>query len=87
MEYRQFVIKAFERKPSKWRAIVQRSNGKPMMVTGRAKLDKFITGGDATTAQNALLMAMAAIDAETFSRRVAFAAPQAAVSTTDASAP
>jgi hypothetical protein len=84
MEYKHFVIKAFERKPSKWRAIVQRSDGKPMMVTGRAKLDKFVTGVDATTAQSALLMAMAAIDAEAFSRRGSFARPQTAVSTTDA---
>lgn len=86
MEYRDFLIKAFEQKPSKWRAIVQRSNGKPMMVSGRAKLDKFVTGVDATTAQDALLMAIAAIDAEAFSRHGPFAAPRAALSTTDAPA-
>ena len=86
MEYRQFVIKAIEREPRKWRAIVQRSDGKPMMVTGRAKLDKFITGADATSAQNALLMAMAAIDAEAFSRRGPVASPQSPVSTTNAQA-
>jgi hypothetical protein len=48
------------------------------MVTGRAKLDKFVTGLDAATAQDALLMAMAAIDAETFSRRGALLPSQAA---------
>lgn len=79
MEYGKFIIKAFERKPSKWRAMVRRSDGKPLMVTGRAKLDKFITGVDAATAQNALLMAIAAIDAEAFSRRGSFAPPQAVV--------
>jgi hypothetical protein len=67
MEYKQFIVKASERKPGKWRASVQPSDGKPMVVTGRMKLDKFVTGMDAATAQDALLMAMvAAIDAETF---------------------
>jgi hypothetical protein len=66
MEYKQFIVKASERKPGKWRASVQRSDGKPMVVTGRMKLDKFVTGMDAATAQDALLMAMAAKDAETF---------------------
>jgi hypothetical protein len=78
MEYKQFIVKAFERKPGKWRADVHRSDGKPLMVTGRAKLDKFVTGLDAATAQDALLMAMAAIDAETFSRRGALLPSQAA---------
>jgi hypothetical protein len=27
MEYKQFILKAFERQPGKWRASVQRANG------------------------------------------------------------
>jgi hypothetical protein len=83
VEYRQYILKAFERKPGKWRASVQRCDGKPLMVTGRAKLDKFVTGVDSKTAQDALLMAMAAIDAETFLRRSAVAPRQAAPSLQD----
>ncbi len=37
MEYRQYIVKAFERKPGKWRASVQRCDGRPLMVTGRVK--------------------------------------------------
>ncbi len=83
MEYRQYIVKAFERKPGKWRASVQRCDGRPLMVTGRVKLDKFVTGVDAKTAQDALLMAMAAIDAETFLRRSALAPRQVAPSLQD----
>lgn len=78
MEYREHIVRAFERKPGKWRASVQRCDGKPLMVTGRVKLEKFVTGVDTKTAQDALLMAMAAIDAETFLRRSAVAPRQAA---------
>jgi hypothetical protein len=37
----------------------------------RLKLDQFITGVDSLTPKNALLLAVAAIDAGTFSRRSA----------------
>jgi hypothetical protein len=86
MEYKQFIVRASERKPGKWRASVQRSDGKPMVVTGRMKLDKFVTGMDAATAQDALLMAMAAIDAETFlaSRRACAATSRSVHGTTQA---
>ena len=72
MEYKQFIIKRFEREPGKWRATVRRSDGKPLMVSGRArvKLSEFVTGVDAMTAEAALLAAMAAIDAGAFSRKV-----------------
>jgi hypothetical protein len=71
MEYKQFVVKAFEREPGKWRASVERANGKALIRgTGRQRrtLDKFITGMDATAAEAAMQMAMAAIDANAFSR-------------------
>ena len=86
MEYKQFVVKASERKPGKWRASVQRSDGRPMVVTGRMKLDKFVIGMDAGTVQDALLMAMAAIDAETFlsSRRACAASNRSVHGTTQA---
>jgi hypothetical protein len=72
MEYKQFIINRFEREPGKWRATVRRSDGKPLMVSGRArvKLSEFVTGVDAMTAEAALLAAMAAIDAGAFSRKV-----------------
>jgi hypothetical protein len=71
MEYKQFVVKAFEREPGKWRASVERANGKVLlraMARRRRALDKFITGMDATAAEAAMRMAMAAIDANAFSR-------------------
>jgi len=71
MEYKQFVVKAFEREPGKWRASVERANGKVLlraMARRRRALDKFITGMDATAAEAAMRMAIAAIDANAFSR-------------------
>jgi hypothetical protein len=54
MEYKQFVVKAFEREPGKWRANVERADGKVLlraMARRRRALDKFITGMDATAAR------------------------------------
>ena len=71
MEYKQFVVKAFEREPGKRRASVERANGKALLkviARRRRALDKFITGMDATGAEAAMRMAMAAIDANAFSR-------------------
>ena len=71
MEYKQFVVKAFEREPGKWRASVERANGRVLLraiAHRRRALDKFITGMDATGAEAAMRMAMAAIDANAFSR-------------------
>jgi hypothetical protein len=39
-----------------------------MAMTNRRKLFKFITGADARSAQDAVLMAIAAIDAGTFAK-------------------
>jgi hypothetical protein len=66
MEYQGFVVEAFEQEPGKWRAKILRSSGKPL-ITGRKRIWQFVTGIDATTAAAALLMALEAIDAETFS--------------------
>ena len=71
MEYRQFIINAFEQEPGKWRACVRRANGKPLKATGRTKLQRFVTGIDAASADAAMIMAMDAIDAGSFSRRTA----------------
>jgi hypothetical protein len=71
MEYKQFVVRAFEREPGKWRACIKRADGKVIMPTmiHRPKLAKFVTGVDAKSAQAAMLMAMAAIDADAFSKQ------------------
>jgi hypothetical protein len=67
VEYRQFIVCAFEREPGKWRASVERANGKAIMITAnRRQLSKFVTGVDAKSAQAAMLMAIAAIDAGAF---------------------
>lgn len=67
MEYRAFVIQAFEPEPGRWRARIRRADGKAMMLAAdKKRLTQFVTGLDATTAEAALLMAIAAIDAETF---------------------
>ena len=67
MEYKQFIVQTFEREPGKWRASVERTNGKAIIATANGrKLAKFVTGVDAKSAQAAMLMAMAAIDAGAF---------------------
>jgi hypothetical protein len=69
MEYKQFIVQAFEQESGKWRASVERTDGKAIMaMTNRRTLAKFITGVDVNSAQVAILMAMAAIDAGTFSK-------------------
>jgi hypothetical protein len=67
MEYKRFVVRAFEREPGKWRAKILRPIGKPLR-TGQNRVAQFITGVDRTTASAALLAALEAIDAEAFSR-------------------
>ena len=71
VEYKRFVVRAFEREPGRWRASVQRANGMPLLSArnrSRRAIDKFITCMDATAADAAMRMAMAAIDANAFSR-------------------
>jgi hypothetical protein len=68
MEYKQFKIASFERKPGKWRATVQRRSGRPLIATGRYTLQQFITVSDNASPADAMVTAMAAIDSGTFSR-------------------
>jgi len=67
MEYKQFTVRAFEREPGKWRASVQRADGK-LLWNGRTKIRDFLTAIDATTAEAAMQMALAAIDRGALSR-------------------
>ncbi len=67
MEYKRFIVRAFEQDFGKWRARIWRVDGAPIALAGRKKLQFFVTGIDANTASDALLMAMAAVDAGTFS--------------------
>ena len=68
MEYKQFVVQAFEREPGKWRASIRRADCKPVKVIGGKKLEQSLTRFDARTAVAAIRMALAAIDAGTFVR-------------------
>jgi hypothetical protein len=71
VKYMQFVVWAFQREPGKWRASVERANGKALLRARsrrRKAFNKFITGMDATDAEAASRMAIAAIDANAFSR-------------------
>jgi hypothetical protein len=44
MEYKEFIVRAFEREPGKWRASVERADGKAIMaMTNRRTLAKFVT--------------------------------------------
>ena len=80
VEYKHFFIKALEPEPGKWRASIKRLNGKPIMLVGpgRVKLDQFVTGVDSSTPGDALLLAIAAVDAGAFSRRSGRAEREAA---------
>jgi hypothetical protein len=68
MEYKQFFVRGFEQQPGKWRARIRRADGKPIKITSGKKLEQFTTGLDVTTELDAILMAVAAIDAKSFSR-------------------
>lgn len=69
MQYEQYLITAFENKPHAWRAKIRRVDGRPVLIRGSRKLDRFVTGVDCETAQAALLAAIAAIDAGAFTRK------------------
>jgi hypothetical protein len=70
MEYQGFIVDAFEREPGKWRAKLSRSSGRPLITGRKRRIWQFVTGIDATTASAALLMALEAIEAGTFSSAV-----------------
>ena len=67
MEYKHFVVRAFEREPGKWRAKILRPDGEPL-IKGRKRIVQFVTGLDRKTPSAALLAALEAIDAGAFSR-------------------
>jgi len=69
MEYKTFVVRAFEREPGKWRASVRRPDAKPLQSGSRKKLKTFVTAFDAETGSAALLIAITAIDAGSFWRQ------------------
>lgn len=71
MEYRGFIVKAFERENGVWRATVRRSKGHPLKAKDFKKIYHFVTVRDAPTAVDALRMALDAIDAGSFSRNTA----------------
>jgi hypothetical protein len=60
MEYKQFIVHAFKREPGKWRAPVQRADGK--LLWNRAKIAEFVTAIDVRTPERAMQMAVAAVD-------------------------
>jgi hypothetical protein len=68
MEYKGFVVKAFERGHGTWRAIVCRTNRQPLKAKDHKKKYHFMTPRDATTAVDALLLALEAIDSGFFAR-------------------
>jgi len=82
MEYKHFVLNAFQQRPGKWRASVRRSDGTPLAVVGphKVKITQSVTHIDSVTADDAFRMAVEAIDAGAFSFRATQArAPEGAV--------
>ena len=75
MEYRHFILNAFQQRSGKWRASVKRSDGTPLAVVGphKVKIAESVTHIDSLTAEEALRMAVEAIDASAFSYRSALA--------------
>ena len=71
MEYKHYVVTAFQQEPGKWRAGVKRSDGTPLAVVGphRVKIAQSVTHVDSSTAEDARSMAIEAIDAGAFSLR------------------
>jgi hypothetical protein len=70
MEYKHFIAEAFQQEPGKWRASLKRPDGTPLAVVGprRVTIALSITHVDSLTAEDALHMAIEAIDAGVFSR-------------------
>ena len=80
MEYKHFIVNAFQQRPGKWRAGVKRSDGTPLVVVGphKLKIAQSVTHVDSLRAEDAVSMAIEAIDAGAFSHRATQArAPRA----------
>jgi hypothetical protein len=71
MEYKQFVINAFEPEPGNWRGRVRRKSGRPLRASSRTKMEAYITDVDSASASEAMAIAMAVIDEGKFSRETA----------------
>jgi hypothetical protein len=71
MEYKGFIVRAFEQENGEWRATIRRPHGRPLKARDRRKLYSFVTPRDADTATDAVLYALYAIDAGSFSRNTA----------------
>jgi ActR/RegA family two-component response regulator len=71
MEYKHFIVNAFQQRPGKWRASVKRSDGTALAVVGphRVTIAQSITHVDSLTAEEAVHIAIEAIDAGAFSYR------------------
>ena len=69
MDYKHFVVIAFQQSPGKWRASVKRSDGTPLAVVGpqKVQITQSVTPIDSLTAEEALRRAIEAIDAGAFS--------------------
>jgi hypothetical protein len=82
MEYKHFVVKAFQQERGKWRASIKRSDGTPLAVVGphRVKIAQSVTHVDSFTAEEAFSMAIEAIDAGAFSLRATLgSSPEGAI--------
>jgi len=62
MQYKGFEITAFEQGPGKWRVSIVRANGRPLKTNDRQLLES-VTSADLSSAVDALILAMEAIDA------------------------
>jgi hypothetical protein len=69
MNYRGFLIDAFEHELGKWRARITRANGRPLRSRSRRPRE-FVTSVDESSAVEALKLAMEAVDAGSFFRNV-----------------
>jgi hypothetical protein len=66
MQYKTFLIKAFQPEDGKWRARITRAHGRPL-TSADPKRRELITSVDCSSAVEALTMAMETIDAPSFS--------------------
>jgi hypothetical protein len=71
MEYKHFIVNAFQQRPAKWRASVKRIDGTPLVVVGPhgVKIAQSITHVDSLSAEDAVRMVIEAIDAGAFPHR------------------
>jgi hypothetical protein len=61
MQYAEYSITCYEAEPARWRAVVVRMDGRGMMMRGSI-IPSFTPDRDATTRENAIILAKAAVD-------------------------